>query len=99
MALTKKYQKKLTKLTDIIALALAMSETSVSKVFNDRKIDRWEFSMLQTLHLEVIDGLSNIGSKMAAEIRSQFEKSLLEGINDLNKELRKRDASSLLYVI
>ena len=41
MAITKKYQNKLakvTKLTDIIASALAVFETSVSKALNDGKI-------------------------------------------------------------
>ena len=50
MALIKKYQKKLakvTKLIEIITLALAMFETSVSKVLKDGKIDEQEFAMLQ----------------------------------------------------
>ena len=41
-ALTKKYQKKLTKvmkLTDIITSALAVFEMSVSKVLKDGKVD------------------------------------------------------------
>ena len=48
---------------------------------------------LTCLHLEAFNDLSNVGSKMAAETRSQFKKSLLEGINKLKKELKKRDAS------
>ena len=42
MALIKKYQKKLTKvtkLTDIVTSALAVFETSVSKVLEDHRID------------------------------------------------------------
>ena len=81
------------KLTVIVTSALAVFKTSISKALNNHKIDEREFNMLQTLHLEVLNDLSNIGSKMAAETRSQFEKSLLEGINDLKKELRKEDAS------
>ena len=80
-------------MVDIVTSALAMFETSVSKALNDCKIDELEFNMLQTLHSEALNDLSNVGSKMAAETRSQFKKSLLEGINDLMKELRKRDAS------
>ena len=77
MALTKKYQKKLTKvtkLTDIVTLALALFETSVSKVLNDHKIDKQEFSMLQALHLEAINELAIIDHKMEAKTRIQFEK-------------------------
>ena len=47
-ALTKKYQKKLTKvmkLTDIITPALAVFETSVSKTLKNGKIDEEEFNM------------------------------------------------------
>ena len=46
---TKKYQKKLAKLkklTDIVTLALAVFETSISKVMKDNKIDKPEFTML-----------------------------------------------------
>ena len=68
------------KLTVIVTSALAVFKTSISKALNNHKIDEREFNMLQTLHLEVLNDLSNIGSKMAAETRSQFEKSLLEGI-------------------
>ena len=77
MALTKKYQKKLlkvTKLTDIIISALAVFETNISKVLTDGKVDELEFTMLQALHLEVLNNLSNIDGKMAAETRSQFKK-------------------------
>ena len=77
MALTKKYQKKLakiTKLTDIVISALAMFETSVSKAFNDDKIDEQEFGMLQALYYESLHDLSNVDCKMEAEIRSQLQK-------------------------
>ena len=77
IALTKKYQKKLAKvrkLTGIVTSALAVFETSTSKVLKDGKIDEQEFDMLQKLHLEAIKYLSNVGSKMAAETRFQFEK-------------------------
>ena len=66
---------------------------SISKALEDKKIDERDFAMLQTLHLEALSDLSNIDKKMAAEARSQFDESLLEEINDLKKELRKRDAS------
>ena len=70
--LTKKYQKKLPKvmkLTDIVTSALAVFETRVSKLLNDGRVDEQEFAMLQALHLEELNDLSNNGIKMAAETR------------------------------
>ena len=89
--LTKKYQKKLakvTKLTNIVTSALAVFKTSVSKVLNDGEIDEREFDMIQKLYYQSLNDLSNIGRKMEAEIRFQLQKSLRGEINDL----RKRDA-------
>ena len=63
MVLTKEYQKKLvkvTKLTDIVTLAIAVAETSVSKELNNVEIDEREFAMLQTLHLGVLNELANV---------------------------------------
>ena len=77
MALTKSTKKKITKVTkstDIITLALSVFETSISKALKDGRIDELEFGMLQELHLKVLNDLSNVDSKMAAETRSQFEK-------------------------
>ena len=93
--LTKKYQKKLLKvttLTDIVTSALAVFETSVSKVLNNGKIDEEEFSMLQKLHLKTLDELPNVDHKMEAENRNQFEKSLLEEINNIKKTLGMRNS-------
>ena len=73
MALARKYQKKLikvTKLTDIITLALAMLETSISKALNNSEIDEWEFGMLQTLYYELLNNLPNVDCKMEAENRN-----------------------------
>ena len=77
MTPTKKYQKKLakvTKLTDIVTLASAEFETSVSKVLKDGEIDEWEFNMLQALYYKSFNNLSNVDHKMKAENRNQFEK-------------------------
>ena len=49
MVLNKKYQKKLmkaTKLVNIVTLALAVFEMSISKVLNDGRVDEREFTML-----------------------------------------------------
>ena len=91
MAPAKKYQKKLAKvtmLTDIVTLALAIFKMSVSKVLNNYKIDELEFGMLQTSCLEALNDLSNVDHKMEAKMIAQLRKSLLEEINDLKKAVR-----------
>ena len=92
-ALTKKYQKKLlkvTKLVDIVMPATAVFETSISKALKNGKIDEEEFNVLQMFHLEVLNELTGVNCKMEAENRIQFEKSLLEEINDIKKSLGTR---------
>ena len=76
-ALTKKYQKKLTKvmkLYDIVTSALAVFETCLSKALRNGKIDEEEFNVLQTFHLKTLDELSDVDHKMDTENRNQFEK-------------------------
>ena len=70
LALTKKYQKKLskvTKLTDILT-----SPTAVFEMVS--KIDEEEFNVLQMLHLKTLNEFSDVDCKMGAENRNQFEK-------------------------
>ena len=88
MALTKKYQKRLTKvtkLTDIVTSTIAVFETSLSKVLRNGKIDEEEFNVLQTSYFKTMNELTVVDCKMGAENRNQFEKSLLEEINDIKK--------------
>ena len=88
--LTKKYQKKLskvTKLTDIITSALAVFDTSISKALKNGEINEEEFNVLRTFHLETLNELSGIDRKMEAENRFQFDESLLE---ELKKNLGTR---------
>ena len=61
------------KLTDIVTPALAVFEMSVSKALNDGKIDEQDFSMPQTLHLEVRNELANVDRKMETKNKNQFE--------------------------
>ena len=92
-ALTKKYQIKHTKvttLTDIITSAIARFETCLSEALRNGKIYEEAFNALQTFHLKTFKGLSDIDRKMEAENRNQFEKSLLEEINDIKKTLGTR---------
>ena len=88
LVLTKKYQKKLrkvTKLIDIITPALVLFDRVVSKSLKDGKIDEEEFNTLQILHLKTLNELMGIDRRMEAENRSLVEKSLLEEINELKK--------------
>ena len=71
-ALTKKYQKKLkkvTKLIDIIIPALVVFERVISKSLQNGIIDKEEFNMLQMLHLETLNELTGIDHRMEAEHR------------------------------
>ena len=76
--LTKKYQKKLkkvTKLIDIITPALVVFERVVSGALKNGVIDEEEFNMLQTLHLETLNELTGVDRRMEAEHRSLVEKA------------------------
>ena len=89
-ALTKKYQRKLSKvmkLVDIVTSAIAVFETSLSKALSNGKIDEEEFNSLHTLYFKALNELTSTDCKMEAENRNQFEKSLLEEINDIKKTL------------
>ena len=66
------------KLVDIVALALAVFETSVAKALNNGWVDKHEFTMLQTFHLDALNKLANIyGSRdqnsIAGEKHSQHD--------------------------
>ena len=87
--LTKKYQKKLkkvTKLIDIVTPALVVLERVVSGALKDGTIDEEEFNTLQTLHLETLNELMGVDRRMEVENRSLVEKSLMEEINELKKK-------------
>ena len=87
--LTKKYQKKLkkvTKLIDIITPTLVVFERVVSKSLKDGIIDEEEFNTLQTLRLETLNQLTGVDHRMEAENRSLVEKSLMEEINNIKKK-------------
>ena len=76
--LTKRYQKKLkkvTKLIDIVMPALVVFEMIVSKSLKDGIINEKEFNTLQMLHLETLNELTGIDHRMEAEHRSLVEKA------------------------
>ena len=87
--LTKKYQKKLKKVTcliDIIMRATVIFDRVISGALKDGVIDEEEFNTLQTLHLETLHELTGVDRRMEAENRSLVEKSLLEEINNIKKK-------------
>ena len=87
--LTKKYQKKLKKVTrliDIVRQATVVFERVISGALKDGIIDEEEFNTLQTLHLETLNELMDVDHRMEAENRSLVEKSLMEEINELKKK-------------
>ena len=89
-----KYQKKLskvTKLTDIVTLVIAIFEMSVSKALNDGKLQQQESDMLQT-YFKVLNELMDVDCRMGAENRNQIEKSLLEEINFMKNTLKTMKA-------
>ena len=86
--LAKKYQqklKKVTKLIDIVTPALVVFERVISGALKNGIIDEEEFNTLQTLHLETLNELMGVDSRMEAENRSLVEKSLMEEISELKK--------------
>ena len=86
--LTKKYQKRLkkvTKLNDIITPALVVFERVISGALKNGVIDKEEFNTLQTLHLETLNELTGVDHRMESENKSLVEKSLMEEINELKK--------------
>ena len=99
--LTKKYQKKLKKVTrlmDIITRATVVFDRVISVALKDGIIDEEEFNTLQTLHLETLNELTGVNHRMEAENRSLVEKSLMEEINELKKK-QKQKLNCLLAVL
>ena len=87
--LTKKYQKKLKKVTrliDIVTPALVVFERVKSGALKNGVIDEEEFNTLQTLYLETLNELTGVDRRMEAENRSLVEKSLMEEINNMKKK-------------
>ena len=71
--LTKKYQKKLkkvTKLIDIVTPALVVFERVISGALKNSVIDEEEFNTIQTLHLETLNELTGVDRRMEVENRS-----------------------------
>ena len=87
--LTKKYQKKLKKVTcliDVVTPAVVVFERVISGALKNGIINEEEFNTLQTLHLETLNELMGVNRRMEAENRSLLEKSLMEERNELKKK-------------
>ena len=75
--LTKKYQKKLKKVTRLIDIATRASvvfERVISGALKNGVIDGEEFNTLQTLYLETLNELTGVDHRMEAENRFLVEK-------------------------
>ena len=95
-ALTKKYQKKLkkvTKLIDIITPALVVFERVVSGTLKNGIISEEEFNTLQMLHLETLNELTGVDRAMEAEPTGR-DKQYIEKCR--NKSLM---VCSLCYIV
>ena len=100
--LTKKYLKKLkkvTKLTDIVTPALVVFERVISGALKNGVIDEEEFNAFQTLDLETLNELTGVDRRMEAENRSLVEKSLMEEINNMKKKIKEQAFNCLLAVL
>ena len=91
--LTKKYQKKLKKVTrliDIITHPTVILDRVISAALKDGIIDEKEFNTVQTLHLETLNELTGVNRRMEVESRSLVKQSLMEEINELKKKAETR---------
>ena len=87
--LTKKYQKKLKKVTrliDIVMRETVVFDRVISAGLKNSIINEEEFNTLQTLHLETLNELMGVNHRMEVENRFLVEKSLMEEINVLKKK-------------
>ena len=76
--LTKKYQKKLKKVTrliDIITPALVVFERVIYGALKNGVIDEEEFNTIQTSHLETLNEFTGVDRRMESENRSLVEKA------------------------
>ena len=91
---SKKYKKKLLKcyeLLDKITSSLATFEVLISQSLDDGTvIDAKEFHKLQTLYLQLMTYVRNIDRKMKVETEENFQKTIMNEINNLKKALEEK---------
>ena len=85
----RKYKKRLLKcyeLLDKITTSLATFETLISlSLDNGTAIDAKEFHKLQTLYLQLMIYVTNIDRKMKVDTEENFQKTIMNEINNLKK--------------
>ena len=88
---SRKYKKRLLKcyeLLDKITTSLATFETLISLSIDDGTvIDGKEFHKLQTLYLQLMTHVKNIDRKMKVQTEENFQKTIMNEINNLKKAL------------
>ena len=85
---SKKYKKKLLKcydLLDKITSSLATFETLSLSIDDGTIIDAKEFHKLQTLYLQLMTFVTNIDQKMKVQTEENFQKTIMNEINNLKK--------------
>ena len=86
---SKRYNKKLLEcyeLLDKITISLATFEVLISLSLDDSTvIDAKEFHKLQTLYLQLMTYVRNIDWKMKVETEENFQRTIMEEINNLKK--------------
>ena len=91
---SKKYKKKLLKcyeLLDKITSSLATFEVLISLSIDDGTvIDAKEFHKLQTLYLQIMTSIRNIDQKMKVQTEENFQKTIMNEINNLKKALEPK---------
>ena len=91
---SKKYKKKLLKcyeLLDKITSLLATFEVLISLSIDDGTvIDAKEFLKLQTLYLQLMTHVRNIDRKMKVQTEENFQKTIMNEINNLKKALEQK---------
>ena len=91
---SKKYKRKLLKcyeLLDKITTSLATFETLISLSIDDGSvIAAKEFHKLQTLYLQLMSHVRNIDRKMKIQTEENFQKTIMDEINGLEKALERK---------
>ena len=91
---SRKYKKKLLmcyELLDKIMSSLATFEVLISLSIDDGTvIDAKEFHKLQTLYLQLMTYVRNIDWKMKVETEENFQKTIMNEINNLKKALEQK---------
>ena len=91
---SKKHKKKLLKcyeLLDKITSSLATFEVLISLSIDDGTvIDAKEFHKLQTLYLQLMTYARNIDRKMNVQTEENFQKTIMNEINNLKKAMERK---------